>query len=202
MPAVCYLPVVKANPQDSNLCVVPYTALSPTDLAGTVERGAMHFVKLCEENLPAIQAGGLAATAADYGKWVAVDDFYDTSAGFVMDTDLEAAKVVPQLEPFDLLLVRADVVHRTADNNVYRVSLRFDLGPDQSWSTLGTLHRYTKNKKSTHAIICGWFARWPRVAPLLMLIHSFKRFSLKCVGYITPFKSIDVETPPFVLTKA
>jgi hypothetical protein len=89
---ICYLPVVKANPQDSNLCVVPYTALSPTDLAGTVERGAMHFVKLSEENLSAIQAGGLVATAADYGKWVAVDDFYDTSAGFVMDTDLRGGE--------------------------------------------------------------------------------------------------------------
>jgi len=199
---ICYMPVIKANAKDSNLCVVPYSKLTAEERERTRDRGAMHFVKICEGNAAAIRAGGLKVSEAEYGKWCAVDDFEDESAGFIMQSDIEQIKETPELEPWDLLLVRADVVHRTADDNSRRISLRFDLGPDQDWSTLKFLHKYTQNKKSTHAIICGWFARWPRVAPMLMLVHQFKRLSLKALGYVYSFKAIDCESPPFVLTKA
>ena len=118
---------------------------------------------------------------------------------------LPLSQDTPQLEPFDLLLVRADVIHRTADAKSFRISLRFALGPPQKeYTTLGVLHRYTKHKKVAHAIICSLYARFPRFAPMLMLLNKVKRGMLKLLTlglHSTPFKAIDLESPPFVLTK-
>ena len=90
---ICYLPVVKPKADESNLCVVPYTALSARDYALTKHRGAMHFTQINEGNAKAIEAGGINLTKADHGKYIAVDDCDDTTPGFVMDTDIEKAKV-------------------------------------------------------------------------------------------------------------
>ena len=126
---ICYLPILKGNARDSNLCLVPYTALSPSDRERTRSRGAMRFLQVTDSNASAIKAGGVHLSEADHGKWCAIDDFNDDVGGFIMETDIEVAKVTPQLQAWDLLLMRADVIHRTADANVHRIALRFDYVP-------------------------------------------------------------------------
>jgi hypothetical protein len=63
------------------------------------------------------------------GDWFAIDDFDDSSPGFKLNIDLEAHKVVPELEVGDLLIMRADVIHRTHDAGSDRISVRCDAIP-------------------------------------------------------------------------
>jgi hypothetical protein len=57
--------------------------------------------------------------------------------GFKLQIDLEAHKVVPELEPFDLLIMHADLIHRTNDAESDRISVRCDTVPVKS-AYLGT----------------------------------------------------------------
>jgi hypothetical protein len=66
------------------------------------------------------------------GDWFSIDDFDDKSMGFKIEMDLEEHKVVPELEPFDLLIMRADVIHRTNDAGTDRISIRCDAIPKKA----------------------------------------------------------------------
>ena len=58
--------------------------------------------------------------------WFAIDDFDDSTMGWKVGIDLEQCKIVPCLEAHDLLIMRADVIHRTNDAESDRISIRCD----------------------------------------------------------------------------
>jgi hypothetical protein len=62
------------------------------------------------------------------GQWYAIDDYYP-SPGWRLSIDLEKAKIVPQLHEGDLLIMRADVIHRTENAKTDRISIRCDAIP-------------------------------------------------------------------------
>ena len=62
------------------------------------------------------------------GEWYAIDDYYE-NAGWKLKLNLEMNKVVPKLRKNDLLIMRADVIHKNNDAKIERLSLRCDAIP-------------------------------------------------------------------------
>jgi hypothetical protein len=140
---ICYVPVFKPSISASNVAVLPYPVLRRADpatyarLRGTA---AVAVVKMKDEATLArarkrvIDPRGLAI-----GDWVVFDNYHYGRQSFKLNFDPEEHRVVPQLEAGDLVMFRADVLHRTEDTKTERIALRFDAFPSKpiaGWSRL------------------------------------------------------------------
>ncbi len=100
-----YMPIVKPDPAKSNVSIVPFDVLkreAPKAHDFLVGNGAGHFVPVA-------------------GRWLATND--ERGGVRVINADLEALAVTPELNVGDLLLMRGDIVHRTQDADTARVAL-------------------------------------------------------------------------------
>jgi hypothetical protein len=102
-----YIPIVKPDPQKSNLSVIPIDRLQneiPSIASDLIGKGARMLIQVD-------------------GRWVV----YDEENCRISETvDLEAIdkmSVTPELARGDLLIARGDVFHKTQDTNTYRVAL-------------------------------------------------------------------------------
>ena len=66
------------------------------------------------------------------GNWYALDDYLDDVDGWKINFDLEKNKVVPKLNLYDLLVMRADVIHKTNDALTERIAIRCDILPERA----------------------------------------------------------------------
>lgn len=128
---ICYMPVVKPSVQLTNLAIIPSDVLEAgdPDLAEQIRgRGAMRFRRVDPDTLEwfAMRFSGAPIAVGD---WFAIDDFDDATMGWKIKIDLEQRKVVPMLAEDDLLIMRADVIHRTNDAGCNRISIRCDAIP-------------------------------------------------------------------------
>lgn len=136
---ICYMPILKPHKKLTNLAIVPrdVVELQDPNLHQKIRgRGAMRFRCVEVDTFEWFQAR-FPELAIQVGDWFAIDDSDDSSMGFKLQMDLEAHKVVPELEPFDLLIMQADVIHRTNDAESDRISVRCDTIPVKS-AYLGT----------------------------------------------------------------
>lgn len=125
---ICYMPVVKPSPELSNLAIIPADLLEAEDpaLARRIRgRGAMRFRRVETDTMDWFRMR-FPGQRFEVGDWFAIDDFDDASMGWKIVIDLERSKVVPALREHDLLLMRADVIHRTNDAGSDRISIRCD----------------------------------------------------------------------------
>ena len=136
---ICYMPILKPHKKLTNLAIVPRDVVElqdPNLHQKITGRGAMRFRCVEVDTFEWFQAR-FPELAIQVGDWFAIDDYDDSSMGFKLQMDLEAHKVVPELEPFDLLIMQADVIHRTNDAESDRISVRCDTIPVKS-AFLGT----------------------------------------------------------------
>ena len=128
---ICYMPIFKPSRHLANLAILPKDVVKQHDphLHQQIEgRGAMRFRCAEADTLEWFEARFTGQTIK-IGDWFAIDDYDDASPGFKLNIDLEAHKVVPELEVGDLLIMRADVIHRTNDAGSDRISVRCDAIP-------------------------------------------------------------------------
>jgi hypothetical protein len=136
---ICYIPILKPHKEFTNLAIVPSNVVElrdPNLHQKIVGRGAMRF-RCAEADTLEWFIARFPDEQIQIGDWFAIDDYDDSSPGFKLQMDLEAHKLVPELEPFDLLIMRADVIHRTNDAESDRISVRCDSTPLNS-ANLGT----------------------------------------------------------------
>jgi hypothetical protein len=128
---ICYIPILKPQKELTNLAIIPTNIVKLHDpylhkkIAG---RGAMRF-RCAEADTLEWFTARFPGQQIQVGDWFAIDDYDDSSMGFKLQMDLESHKLVPELEPFDLLIMRADVIHRTNDAESDRISVRCDAMP-------------------------------------------------------------------------
>jgi hypothetical protein len=130
---------LKPHKKLANLAIVPRDVVElqdPNLHQKITGRGAMRFRCVEVDTFEWFQAR-FPEFAIQVGDWFAIDDYDDSSMGFKLQMDLEAHKVVPELEPFDLLIMQADLIHRTNDAESDRISVRCDTIPVKS-AYLGT----------------------------------------------------------------
>ena len=128
---ICYIPILKPSRHLANLAIVPKDVVKQHDphLHQQIEgRGAMRF-RCAEADTLEWFAARFPGQPITIGDWFAIDDYDDATPGFKLNIDLEAHKVVPELEVGDLLIMRADVIHRTNDAGSDRISVRCDAIP-------------------------------------------------------------------------
>jgi hypothetical protein len=131
---ICYVPIFKPSRHLSNLAIVPTDVIKQHDphLHQQIEgRGAMRFRCAEPDTLEWFKLR-FPDQSIKVGDWFAIDDYDDASPGFKLNIDLEAHKVVPELEVGDLLIMRADVIHRTNDAGSDRISVRCDAIPSNA----------------------------------------------------------------------
>lgn len=125
---ICYMPVIKPSPELANLAIIPSDVLEAGDpeLSRCIRgRGAMRF-RCVEPDTVDWFAMRFPGQVIQIGDWFAIDDYEDSTMGWKIGINLEQAKVVPRLEEHDLLIMRADVIHRTNDAGSDRISIRCD----------------------------------------------------------------------------
>ena len=128
---ICYIPIFKPSKVLTNLAIVPKYLVKKHDpyLFRQIEgRGAMRFRCAERDTIEWFQMR-FPHEQVHVGDWFAIDDFDDSSSGFKLNIDLEAHKVSPVLEQYDLLIMAADVIHRTHDAGSDRISVRCDAIP-------------------------------------------------------------------------
>ena len=128
---ICYLPVFKPMPHAANLAILPDHVVKQfdPDLHRRIQgRGAMRF-RCVEADTMAWFQLRFPDEELSIGDWFAIDDLDDSTPGWKIKVDLEQQKVVPQLNTHDLLIMRADVIHRTHDAGCDRISVRCDALP-------------------------------------------------------------------------
>ena len=128
---ICYIPIFKPSKSLTNLAIVPQSAVEQHDpylFSRIAGRGAMRF-RCAEADTLEWFRMRFPDEEIHVGDWFAIDDYDDSSMGFKLKIDLEAQKVVPELDQFDLLIMRADVIHRTNDTDSNRISVRCDAIP-------------------------------------------------------------------------
>lgn len=128
---ICYLPVIKPRPNAANVAIVPSNVIQTLDpdLHRRIQgRGAMRFRCVEADTMEwfKLRFGNQNVLIGD---WYAVDDDNDSTMGWKINIDLEEEKVVPELNTRDLLIMRADVIHRTNDAECSRISVRCDAMP-------------------------------------------------------------------------
>jgi len=131
---ICYMPVVKSSRKLANLAIVPKNvveALDPELQERIQGRGAMRF-RCVEEDTVEWFKLRFPEQAIQIGDWFVIDDFEDSTMGWKINFDLEQHKVVPELDEKDLLIMRADIIHRTNDAGIDRISIRCDALPVQA----------------------------------------------------------------------
>lgn len=127
---ICYLPVKKPDVQNCNVAVVPYDTLKrldPNTYSKTQHRGALRFRCVETGTKPWFEMR-FPREAIEVGQWYAIDDYYP-SPGWKMNIDLEKEMVIPELAERDLLIMRADLIHRTQNAKTDRISIRCDAIP-------------------------------------------------------------------------
>jgi hypothetical protein len=125
---ICYMPVIKPSRELANLAIIPSDVLEAEDpeLSRRVRgRGAMRF-RCVEHDTVDWFALRFPGQDIQVGDWFAIDDFDDSTMGWKISIDLDQSKVVPLLNKHDLLVMRADVIHRTNDAESDRISIRCD----------------------------------------------------------------------------
>ena len=130
---ICYMPVKKPDHKSSNLAIIPYDILhkfDPDSHFRIKERGALRF-RCVEHDTKLWFQMRFPEESIEIGDWFAIDDYFP-QAGWKMKIDLESQKVTPFLAENDLLIMRADVIHRTQDSKSDRISIRCDALPRSS----------------------------------------------------------------------
>lgn len=128
---ICYMPIFKPKSESANLAIIPTSIVKKLDpnLYQKIQgRGAMRF-RCAEPDTLEWFIKRFPNLSPQVGDWFAIDDDDDSTMGFKVGFDLEAHKVVPQLDAYDLLIMRADVIHRTNDASTDRISVRCDSMP-------------------------------------------------------------------------
>lgn len=128
---ICYMPVAKPSRTLANLAIIPKDVVESLDpeLQRRIQgRGAMRF-RCVEADTAEWFKLRFPDQTIDIGDWFAIDDFDDSTMGWKIKFDLERHKVVPELDEKDLLIMRADVIHRTNDAGSDRISIRCDAVP-------------------------------------------------------------------------
>lgn len=130
---VCYTPILKEQPSQSNLAIIPYSVLRelhPELYHFCKGRGAINVDQVRPEDVEwARRVFPDDANPVQAGDWYAKDIYDDDSYGVRLKFDIEQHRVVPQLEKNDVLVFRADVIHRTEDTDCLRISIKSDLVP-------------------------------------------------------------------------
>jgi hypothetical protein len=148
---ICYLPVIKLRPDAANLAIVPSNVIRDldSDLHSRIQgRGAMRFRCAEVDTLDWFRLR-FGDQNPSVGDWYAVDDYDDSTMGWKINLDLEKHKVVPELHVRDLLIMRADTIHRTNDAGSSRISVRCDAMPSHA------------HKLDTLAGLLGMTVRYP-----------------------------------------
>jgi hypothetical protein len=101
-----YIPIVKPVRAKSNLCVIPFDALSARS------------PELCQ----AIRGKGATRFVVKRGTTIVRDNERGGRHG-VLPYAIDELAVTPELDAGDLLLLRGDVVHRTQDTDTRRVAV-------------------------------------------------------------------------------
>jgi hypothetical protein len=130
---ICYLPIFKPSKNYSNVALIPYNILKKKDLKTfnrIKHRGAIRFRKVESDTKPWFDLRFKKKTKV--GNWFALDDYLDDVDGWKMNLDLEKNKVVPKLNLYDLLVMRADVIHKTNDAITNRIAIRCDILPEKA----------------------------------------------------------------------
>lgn len=131
---ICYMPILKSDPKYSNVAIVPYDILKKEDLftyKKIKNRGAARFRKVERDTKPWFDMRFKKDTKI--GDWYALDDYDDETQGWKVNFDLESKKIVPKLNLYDLLIMKADVIHKTNDAKIDRIAIRCDILPKYSF---------------------------------------------------------------------
>lgn len=131
---ICYMPILKSDPKYSNVAIVPYDVLKKEDIntfKKIKDRGAVRFRKVEKDTKPWFDLRFNQPTKINV--WYALDDYEDNSQGWKMKIDLEKKKIVPKLNLNDLLIMKADVIHKTNDAKIDRIAIRCDILPKNSF---------------------------------------------------------------------
>ena len=131
---ICYMPVLKSNSKDSNVAIIPYNILKKKDFRTYKKiknRGAVRFRKVERDTKEWFNLRFSKKTKVN--DWYALDDYNDFTQGWKMNIDLEKNKVVPKLKLNDLLIMKADVIHKTNDAKIDRIAIRCDILPKNSF---------------------------------------------------------------------
>ncbi|MFC8047900.1 phytanoyl-CoA dioxygenase family protein [Nocardia sp. NPDC057353] len=96
-----YLVLDKEDPADSNVSVVPFSALRESD--------------------PELHELALGAGAARYTGNIRLDD--STGSSHTFRADIDAIAQTPELEPGDLLVLRGDIIHKTQNQKIRRTAI-------------------------------------------------------------------------------
>jgi hypothetical protein len=131
---ICYMPILKSDPKYSNVAIVPYDVLKKEDIntfKKIKDRGAVRFRKVEKDTKPWFDLRFNQPTKIN--DWYALDDYADNTQGWKMKIDLEKKKIVPKLNLNDLLIMKADVIHKTNDAKIDRIAIRCDILPKNSF---------------------------------------------------------------------
>ena len=144
---VAYTPILKENERDSNLAVIPYSVLQKVDPRAYEKlkgRGAVDFIKMQKGWPKGLEIAQRLAPEEDcqMGDWIGIDKVDDDCSIFKLAFNPEEHMVVPQLRNLDVLVFRADLIHRTADTKCNRISIKSDLVPNTDLGYFGYLHRW------------------------------------------------------------
>jgi hypothetical protein len=140
---ISYMPIFKKDKYTSNIALVPYDILIKEDINlynKIKDRGAMRFRVVEEDTIDWFKKRFIHENSIKVGDWFAIDDYNDNENGFKINIDLEKHKIVPLLNEGDLLLVKADIIHKTEDTNSFRISIRCDLMPKYCPKINSVLH--------------------------------------------------------------
>ena len=132
---ICYLPIVKMRSDYANVAIVSddvIKKLDPESHSLLTGRGAIRFRKVETDTVEWFKLR-FSNDTVNIGDWYAIDDYDDTSMGWKLKFDPEEHKVIPELCVGDLLIMRADVMHRTSDSRISRVSVRCDAIPKNAY---------------------------------------------------------------------
>lgn len=117
---ICYMPIAKSSPTLANLAILPTDVLqtiAPELYERIQGRGAIRFRQVEADTTEWFRLR-FPHQDIHVDDWFAIDDYDDATPGWKLDFDLEQYKVVPQLEEKDLLIMKADVIHRTNDAGI------------------------------------------------------------------------------------
>lgn len=131
---ICYMPILKSNSKYSNVAMIPYDVLKREDyytFKKIKNRGAARFRKVEKDTKPWFDMRFKKNTKI--GDWYVLDDYNDYTHGWRINFDLESKKEVPKLNLHDLLVMKADLIHKTNDAKINRIAIRCDILPKNSF---------------------------------------------------------------------
>ena len=131
---ICYMPILKSDQNKSNVAIIPYDILKKEDINTfnkIKDRGAVRFRKVEKDTKSWFDKRFNRQTKVN--DWYALDDFNDHTQGWKINSDLEKIKIVPKLKLYDLLIMKADVIHKTNDAKIDRIAIRCDILPKNSF---------------------------------------------------------------------